>query len=399
MIDKELITEYVERVFELYGLDKADFFYDAIGEDEEDDVILDLFDENYESEDSTLERISTFLGLTKQEIMNADKRAAFRYWDNFPFFALHDEFIETWIWNTRHKGHKPTEVEKLISAVFGSKLELEDRYDYKKVYERLFDKLKEAAAFDPRYYSPDSGLYILKKQTEEMFSFPECNEMIQAYLDMVYRAQSLFFKALKEDLSEEEQGEYNFLVSYFYIADIANPAKRLYYNELIRFRPLYVELGYREFWSYAIIRYPLDIQQPWRCIEFFDDMGLVQEYINAFPSAKKDMIAFSRLVKNFYFSVQWKKKNPKEEQDKETIQDYQAAEEDDENYNTNPVLEIYLEKTSEETADFEEGLEKLYCAASPPSMGGVRLPTRESVDRSQDLLRIIHRILGGNYDG
>ena len=401
MIDKKSVTEYVERVFELYGLDKLDFFY--TWDDEDSDpfdfplnyMAIPLFIDGFESEEDTIQRVSQHLGLTRQEIISCDKRAAFRYWDKYPYFNLHDEFLETWIWNANYKSDRPKAEEILIGCLFDINPNLEDRYNFDDVNRRFYDQLQEAAKFDQRYFPDNSYFHLHKFETQEMFSFPRCKEMVRSYLDMVYRVESLFFKAIKEDLPEEEQREYDFLVSFFNITDSVRPSVRLYYNEIVRLRKVFLEEGYTEFWSYARIRRSLADRQPWRCIEFFDDMELVQEFVNAFPSSKKDMIDFSRLVKNFRFTFQWEKSQ--KEKDEEYIQACLKDEEYDEDYNPNPELVLYVEKTPEESAGFQEGLEKLRRAASPPAMGGVSLPKREidAEDRWRNSMSRLHRRLGG----
>lgn len=397
MDKKELISEYVERVFELYGLNKFEFFYDIDDDSESlDRFAIPLFVEGFESEEETIFRVSQYLGLTPEEIINRDKLAALKYWDKFPFFSLHNDFIDSWVWNAQYKNSKPTAEDMLLGALFDIPLG-EARYDFKSVTERFHEQLKVAAEYDPDYYPSDSRLHVLKVDTREMFSFPECGEMIRSYLDMIYRAQSLFFRALQEDLSDAEQREYNFLASYLMIEDIARPTRNMYYCDIVRLRDVLLEEGYKEFWSYVKIKNPLTLREPWRCIEFFNNMGLVQEFINAFPSAKKEMIEFARLVKNFRFSFQWELIKSQEEKDEEFVQAYLAGLDYDENYNPNPVLSIYVEKTREEISDFEAGLEKLRLAASPPAMGGVTLPERELKNRgfdTQAALRISRHILG-----
>ena len=397
MKDKKAIAEYVERVFDLYGLNKRGFFYDY---DEESEEFFDcpLFVEGYESEEKTIQRVSQYLGLATQEIVNCDKRAAFRYCDKYPYFALHHGFLGEWAWNIEFKSIKPNVEERIMATIFDIEMKPEPRYDWKEVKKRLCEKLKEVSEYDSKYYPPDSELKVISAEAEVMFSYPKCCEMVRSFLDMVYRAQSLFFKAMKEDLQDEEQLEYNFLVSYLKITDIVRPSVKLYYYEVVRLRNVLLSEGYNEFWSYAKVRHELADQQPWRCVEFFEDIDLVQEFVNVFPKAKKDMIEFSRLARNIRFTFQWKRIKTQEEKDEEFVQAYLAGREYDENFSARPILTLYLEKTEEECSGFQEEAEKLRCIASPPSKGGVRLPKREYDihDVLANVKRIEQRFTGGN---
>ena len=405
MIDKKSIAEYVERVFDLYGLDKCGFFYETDFDDDSfgEDYVTPLFVDGYESEETTILRVSQYLGLTTQEVVNCDKKAAFRYWDKFPFFSLHNQFLDTWIWNANYKGNRPPLEEVLVSRLFDFELAPERRYDLDDVNRRFYEKLEDASKFDSRYLPEQSYFHLLEFATQEMFSFPKCNEMVRAYLDMIYRVQSLFFKAVEADLPEEEQLEYNFLVSFFELTDLMRPTTKLYYEEVVRIRGIVIEEGYKEFWSYAKIHYPtLAYRQPWRCIEFFEDREMVQEFVDIFPFAKHKMIEFSRLVKNFRFEFQWKEIKKPEHKEKNSAHTHSNME-DDENYNPNPILVLYLEKTAVELADFKVGLENLLCVASPPAKGGVRLPKREFDTSNPDIQmimtrRLLRRLNGGKHD-
>lgn len=63
-------TEYVERIFDLYDLDKREFFF-QFDTDTYEYVKCRLFPFT-EMDDDTLEKISVHTGLTKEEIINND---------------------------------------------------------------------------------------------------------------------------------------------------------------------------------------------------------------------------------------------------------------------------------------------------------------------------------------
>ena len=389
--NKDQITEYVERVFELYGINKYDFFY-TYDDDTDQDVIISLFDDSIETEEETLNRISIFLGLSKREIVSMDKRAALRYWIKYPFFSLYNSFLDKWIWNARYKSEQPSTMEQLLHALFDSNIEVEERYNLDSIRQRLIEKLKQLSKLDSDYYMEGRRLKILHFQTAEFFSFPDCPKMIRSYIDMVNRVQELFYKAIKRDLSLVEMHEYNFLVAYLDVRDLIIPGKRLFYHNVVDLRYAYKTEGYKEFWSYAKIHAPLSIEQPWRCLEFFNDMSLVQQYVGLFPAAKESIRKFSLLIKNFSFTVRWEK--TQSELDDEFVQAYIDDEDYDPRDHQFPPIHLYVEKTNEELAGYEIPLNRLRKAASPPSMGGLVIPVREQLSRESYTSRLLGRMSG-----
>lgn len=393
ILDKEKISEYVERVFELYGLNKYDFFY-TYDDETDEDVAIPLFDEDKESASLTLTRISLFTGLTEREITTMDKRAALKYWKEFPFFSLYNEFLSKWIWNAKFKSEKPTPGELLFSAIFDQELDIEERYNYNGIKKRLISKLQELSVFDSSYFVPNARLHIINLRTAEFFSFQKCGEMIRSYIDLVKRAQSLFFKAVRKDLTIAEIQEYNFLVSYLSIHDICMPSKYLYYHNVVEWREIIIEEGYTEFWSYAKIDAPLTIEAPWRCAEFFDNMELVQEFVNMFPSAKKGMREFAILVKNYSIMFRWEEIKTQEQLDDEFVAAYLEGRDYDPNDILPPPNQVYLEKEPAEVEEYSDSLETLLKAASPPAKGGLKLPVREYSKDNNYIDRLQRRISG-----
>lgn len=393
-MDKQKITEYVERVFELYGISKYDFFY-TYDDDSEENVIIPLFDDSIETEAQTLTRISFFLGLTEHEIETTDKKAALRYWNKYPFFPLHNEFMRKRIWYAKYKSDKPSAEQLLYSAIFDKDIPLERQYNYKDIKQRFISELQEAAAFDEDYYPPNSRLHILNLETAEFFSFPKCEEMIRSYIDLIKRVQDLFFKAINNDLTSSEVNEYNFLVSYFDIHDICMPRKYLFYHNVVKWRDIFLKEGYKEFWSYAKIGNPLSLEAPWRCVEFFDNIELVQEFVNIFPASKKEMREFAALAQNYLFTFQWEETKTQEQLDDEFVEAYLAGKDYDPGESRGPILRIYIEKEQDKLEKYSDALKAILKAASPPSKGGMKLPTREySYSFRSQFARLNSRLAG-----
>ena len=407
MSELSLLTEYVDRVFKLYGADRLGFFEDFDG-DSADTVEIPLFRPS-EADDETLSRISIYLGLTKQEILGRDEAAAKRYWDKYPFFQLHKEYKKQWWWHSRYKVnedalkriHAEAEknakqpdvrekntltLEEMIAKIKREKLKpsvIDERYDQESVKIRLVEKLREIDAVMPGAFHERAEITALSISTEVFFSFPKCSEMLRSYIDMVERAGELFFRAVFAELTEEEACELNFLASRLDAKDSLASDTLVTYENVRLLREIYAQENLPCFMSYVKFT-GLDAESPWRCREFFDDMELVQKFVNIFPRSKAQMREFCMSVKKFACTFIWSDAKPVTGSLEEEALDFELFGGYDELYV--PIEKrgkestlIYVDKTADEMFDWEESAKKLSRAASPAAMGGLELPPGEMV--------------------
>lgn len=378
MNTKEQITEYVEEIFNRYDLDKYEFFFDY-DEETKEQIDMPLFPEA-DIDDHTLERISTYIGLTKQEILNMDELAAKRYYDKYPFFKLYGSFQSSCTWQKFFKTGKPSLNDIMLlglTKVFPNKnFEASERYDYVDVQHRLVEKLKEIDQVIPGTYHKDAEITNLKFSTKDFISFPKCKQMLTSFIDIVDSAKELFFKALDIELSEEEINELNFLANWLYMSDSVMPSVYLTYDNVRLYRNVYKHEGYKSFLSYAKIRRFVN-EEPWRCKEFFDDMSVVQDFINIFPRAKSAMNEFATNVTKFSCEFTWSDAKPIVLSDEEELEFRHSEEYIPVEERRKESTHIYVDKTSEEMFGYETFAQKLRSAASPPSKGGLLLPVQE----------------------
>lgn len=404
MSKKDDVTEFVRKVFELYDANMYQFMYDFdpdTGKERE----IPLFSGD-DIDDETLSRISIQLGLTPAEILGMNFEAALKYWKKYEFFRLYRLYRDEWHLQSIYKGN-PSIEDALLKAIFGNKakIELNKRYNYKSVKQRMVQQLRNIDAVLPGTYHKYAKITKLKIDTEVFISFPQCGIMIRSFLEIVDTVKSLFFKGLKSDLSLDEINEYNFLVSWFYITDIVTPSVLITYNNLLLYRNVYLEENYSDFFSYAKIRNFIGTS-PWRCKEFFDDLDLVQKFINIFPESRHLIREFSLAVSNFICTFIWSDAkpimfSPEEEWEQENFM-YGIGEE-------NIPLEerakeltcIYVAKTLDEMDDWAPYIKKLSRIAASTSKGGFAPIKREIASATQEDLiqRLFKRVeakCGGN---
>lgn len=402
MKNAKKISEYVEGIFDQYGMDKYQFFFEY---NEEKDAVCDIpLFPNGEPDAKTLDRISTHLGITQEEILAMDPAAAERYWVKYAFFPLYNEFVDVWRWHAQFRGDKPSYEELLLNAIFGGDRSLHrKRYNLNRIRKRMIDKLKEIDQIIPGTFHENAEITNFKVKTETIVSFPQCTAMVRSFLGMVERLKILFYRAIKEELPEEDRNELNFLASYLNATDTFLPSTAVTYDTVRKLRTVYEEEQKSDFYDYVRIRshfaYPL-----WRCQEFFDDMGLVQEYENIFPETKGELRQFAMLISKFYCEFIWSDAKPITfplEQEQELLElDLMFGEDDlPLSERVKEPTHIYIDKTPEEIGDDGKYVKRILDATAVSSKGGLSVPRRKRVSGAEYHDAQVRRVYALRKDG
>lgn len=372
------VSIFVEEMFDLYHINRFGFFSE-LDDDTFEEYEIPLFPSE-EIDNDIMRRLSIKLGLSENEILSLDETVKYKYWNKYSFFKLYDLFLETWSWNSQYK-EKMSPIEALLYMFENEtcSIPIEERYDYKSVKKRLIEQLKEMDVFMPGTFHANASITNLTIETEVLFSFPQITEMVRSYIEMVEKAETFFFRALKGNLSTEEINEYNFLINVLQITDIVMPGVFLTYDNVCNYRQAYIEEGLNDFFSYVKVRSFVGTGvicpgvNPWRCKEFFDDMDLVRKLANIFPEIREQMRKFALRVKKFECFFVWSdaehiKTSPEEDEfDKQMgcyIPPEQRAKE--------PTI-VYVDKTKDELYDWESYINKINLAISPSAKGGLRV--------------------------
>ena len=406
-IDK--ITDYVSDLFDRYCMHSFGFFSDY-DEDTDSTVEVPLFRTGM-VDDETLEKISIHFGLTKEEIKNTDANAAERYWNKYPFFSLYHQYRHLWAWNQQYKDPEPTATERLMNAIFGDNkgISVRVRYDLASVKERLIEQLKEYDKLIPGTYHEDAEITDLKIATQTIFSFPQCPEMVRSFVEMVNRLKELFFKAIEQDLCGDEVNELNFLATWLIAKDRVDIGTVVTYDNILRFREIYRKENLDNFYDYVVIKAPFFDCCPWRCQEFFDDVSLVQEYVDVFPLAKSKMREFGMELTKFSCEFVWSDATPitysdEEEQELLDFDDICGLEHIPPEKRAKERTHIYVDKNRSEIYGWGSYIKTLKKAYGPVSKGGVVAPMRIPFTLYEEnaLDRVNARIAakrGGNANG
>ena len=317
--------------------------------------------------DSVLDRLSVDLGISKQDILEMNEEPLKAYYAKYPFFRLYRNYISEWERQREFSDDLSAE-EHLIAAIFGEKsqLKMEKRYDYEDVRKRLVKLLKEMDKVMPGTYHEGATINDLTIETECMISYPQITEMTRSFLQMLDDVKNLFFKGIREDLTEEEVHLFNFLCSVLVIKDIAAPSVYMNYCNLKKYGSVYAKEGFSDFFSYVRVRMFVDTE-PWRCKEFFDDEELVQRFVDCFPYVKMKLHDFYMEAAKFSCRFHWSDAKQIE------IEPWEMENWSDEEYETRPLewTRIYIPKTDAELFDWAPHIKRLKKASLPEKKGGL----------------------------
>lgn len=325
------------------------------------------------------------MGLSDTEILSMDVNAAQRYWKRYDFFHLYEDYRAEWDWEAHFAEKRPTTVELFLKAIFSDQdniySDYKKRYDSADIKRRLNETLKTINSILPGTIHENAEITNLRIRTETFISFPQCGEMIRSFLDMVERLKELFFKAIHTDLNEREINELNFLASWLNACDVTMPSTNITYDNLLLYREVYAEENLSDFFDYVRIR-SFIYSSPWRCKEFFEDLGLIQEFINVFPEAKGEIRKFSQEVGKFTCEFVWSDAKPimfSEEEGQELSDNAMIGEEDISiNERTKERTIVYVNKTPEEMDGCEEYIQRIAEVTAASAKGGLNIPFRKS---------------------
>lgn len=407
MTQIEKITSFVSDLFEMYHMNTYGFFVDY-DETLDESVEVPLFRTGSVDEE-TLRKICINFGLTRDEVLNTDEKAAKRYWNKYPFFRLYGDYLNHWKWNQQYKDPMPKAEELLLNAIFGKGegIAVNERYDIKTIKERLVEQLKAIDEYIPGTYHDGAEITDLRIATQTLFSFPQCTEMLRSFLDIIERIKELFFLAIKQDLAEEEANELNFLVSWTEAVDIVTPSTMITYDTICAYRDIYIKEGHSDFFAYAKFKGFIRTN-PWRCQEFFDDPELVKKLVHTFPQAKGEMRKFALELTKFECDFVWSDAQPiqyseDEEKELEYLDQLFGVRHVPVEERPKARTQIYVDKNLSEVYGWGRYIDILKQMSGPVAKGGLDIPDRPQVlDLRDSFLRIQSRVAarsGGSNNG
>lgn len=378
MKDAKTISEFVKYVFSKYSLCYPVYFPDY---DENDELIPAPVFENEIVTTEKLHYLSKILGMSIEDISEANKEVALKIYNKYSFFALLQKYEE-------HKHMAKFEMisenisiedQRLLYRFFGDE-GLKKKYSDEDLIARLTDQLKEYDKILPGTYHPNGEITSFRHEECTLIDFPECEKLLISFFEVYDRLNSLFFKALKKDLLQEEIYEYNLFVSYFRANEWASSSTMLYYDILCKYRQIYIDEGYTMLDSYLKINNFATNFEPWLCKQFAYNKELAQRYQDIYPNTKESIKDLCMNIKNIMCSFKWSDDPFIEDDDDDFVP---------EKFRLGKYQEwtrIYIPKTELEIGSDVESAVLMSELASPTSKGGLIKRTDEVGRDTQTLI-------------
>ena len=382
MKDAKTITEFVKNVCSHYSISYSAYFSDY---DEDDQLVpTPIFEDNLVTP-GKLNYLSKLLGMSSEEIANADNKAAMRIFNKYPFFKYLLEYEERKNLAKFTVGSEniPMAEQRLLYRIFGEE-NLVLKYSEEDVLQRLVKQLQEYDSIVPGTYHPNGEITRFRYEAATLINYPECEQLLSSFFEVHERMEFLFFKALSTELSTEEINEYNLFVTYFRANEWASSNVILHYDVLCKYRQVYIEEGYAKLSSYMKINRITTDFEPWRCKQFAYNKDLAQRYQDIYPGTKDRIKDLCMHIKYISCAFKWS--------DAPFIED-----EDDmwfpEKFRTGKYQEwthVYIPKTEAELGKDTESATLMSKLASPVSKGGLNKIIDEEVGR--DVQTLINRM-------
>ena len=397
LTEGQRLSAFIHRYFMAYGLDYKHFLGIRVYDNPDDDIgeVVEApvcFGDELNMK--VIEKAALVLGLTKEELLSQDHEAAKKWYKKYPYFSLKLTFDR--IISSRYRVEDYAEQE-IGWAIFAPEeasheqmLKSTMRVDYESAERRALEKLSKIDRVAPGMVHKGARIEDLYIETECFGHFEKTPELVRSYLDMVHRAEELFFKAWDSPLMPEEIREYNFLAAALGLQDLFYTSHYLYYDTLVSLLNVYRKEGYSDFFSYVRIA-PNRVLRPWYCAEFANDRELAQAYVQVFPQAKALIRHHALSVLNYVCAYVWSDDEFRLPRPKVSGY-YRAPGLLDPG--KNPELNyLYIDKTDEEVGKDKDFAVRLSAMGSAAHRGGLAVPKHEGTDSQQKQKRMMSHLI------
>lgn len=413
----EKIDEFIKKYLSFYRLVNLDNFayIKNLSESEKDKIVesfqpinldVDTILDGSDEDELRIERAAELLHVSVEAIKMCNDDELLKMAKKFKVFAyLHDfEFRVDFYANCKDG----TPEDNFLYAIFGENSECKrssPRIDKVEVKTRLIETLKKIDASMPGTYHKNARIRNLDISTEYMFSYDKTTEMLEQLIFTLDYIKKQFIRALDEKLLQEEIDEFNFLIDCFGIIDTCYH-KPLYYEMVKHYAEIYKKEYYenQSFVDIARIQFFYSFE-PWKATEFTKSKPLVQKLAMYMPSLKEKLRVFAMNLGKYFCSFTWSDAKPMmlseyekllpffdaglEDMGLSTEEYSKMSEELDKMFGLKPTIfpmQIYVDKSPEELAEFEIPCKKLVGWARPVSLGGLELP--HTIDKKEHFSRL-----------
>ena len=338
-----------------------------------------------------VEYASDILGTTSGELLELDDKRIARWLEFYPLIA-YGEILRSKEQESYLKDHTP-EARLMAAALnYGSEQVYTTRHDLGNLKKRTEDWLEKQEKELPGSIHPGAEMEHFHANTVYICHYERIKEMLACFVFMVDRGKELFFKALEQDLTEEEICEYNLIVTATGIRDRHYNLHGLYYRYLEKFRSLYISENGKDFFDYVVLYKDISFQ-PWKFAEIIEDRALMERYLSLVPRAKMLMQIFAIEGTRFKCSFTWSDAKPlSQEEYWDLMQEHpEIAIRLEKAYGGKQPTFVYIPKDDIELGTDGPYFEMLRVYSVPEEEGGIPIPTH-GAPQNTDVKKTMARI-------
>lgn len=252
--------------------------------------LTDRFDSELEAatgNEDKLFRIAEAVGITKDNLRLGISPVPNAVYKQYPLFDL----LSNWNFSKLLAGkYAPLRV---LGRIFGHQVvdafadvpteKEEEEMVMASVRARCDRKVVQINELFPGTYPLELPVSKFVLRTNELISFDKVYEMVDSFESVIKRFSTLFFAAVRADLTEQEACELNLLATFLEATDSVLVSRPITYSHIQEYRGHMQEEGYTQLESYVRIRRVIPF---WMAREFYKDAAFVEKYIEQHADAK-----------------------------------------------------------------------------------------------------------------
>ena len=338
-----------------------------------------------------VEYAADILGTTSAELLKMDDERVTGWLHKYPLLA-YGEILRSKEQESFLKERTP-EARLMAAALnFGSKKVYTTRHDLDNLKKRTETWLEQQEKERPGSIHPGAEIEHFHADTVYICHYERIRELLACFASMVERGKELFFKALEQDLTEDEICEYNLIVTATGIRDMHYNLHGLYYRYLEKFRSLYISEKGKDFFDYVVLNKDIAFQ-PWKFAEIIENRSLMEQYLALVPRAQMLMRIFAIEGTRFKCSFTWSDAPVlSQEEIWDLMQEHpEIAIRLEKEYEGREPTFVYIPKDAGELGTDGPYFEMLRVLSGSESEGGIPLPAH-GLPQDTDVKKMMDRI-------
>lgn len=246
---------------------------------------------------NALTRFTECIGLTSEEFLAKDDKKYDAFRNKYSTFLLEDMHLNL---ICEQDGVVPSAVTLQKEHKKNTQMQGHNGFTYQGMQQRVLEEAQKLSPEVSERKAGDTYVELAYLHSLKLYSSPDLKLALRQYLRMVNRVKTLFDQAVTTQLTEDEMGEYNLLVTTLGVRDKHCRVLALHYSVVEKLRTLYQA---EQFNSGDLLF--INSFRPWRAIEFTDNKKLMERFFATIPQAGREVQDFIYDVTHFTCAFKW----------------------------------------------------------------------------------------------